>query len=66
MLARLYLKNKPGIFIRAHTPSLLEAEVGGFSSNASPGKSTRPYMKNKLKAKGLGECSNGGTLAYQA
>jgi hypothetical protein len=31
-----------------------EVEVGGLWSEAGPGKSLRPYLKNKPKAKGLG------------
>jgi hypothetical protein len=30
-------------------PSTLEVEVGGSRSEASPGKSSNPYQKNKLK-----------------
>jgi hypothetical protein len=40
-----------------HTPIITatqEAEVGGLQSKASPGKSKRSYLENKLKAKGLG------------
>jgi hypothetical protein len=31
-----------------------EIEIGGLQSEASPGKSIRPYLKNKLKQQGLG------------
>jgi hypothetical protein len=31
---------------------MLEAQVGGLLSEASPGKSSRPYLKNKLKQEG--------------
>jgi hypothetical protein len=31
-----------------------EVKVGGSGSEASLGKSVKPYLKNKLKAKGLG------------
>jgi hypothetical protein len=36
-------------------PAAWEAEMGGSQSEASSGKSRGPYLKNKLKAKGLGE-----------
>jgi hypothetical protein len=39
-----------------------EAEVRGLGSKASMGKSVRPYLKNKLKTKGLGCDSSDGTL----
>jgi hypothetical protein len=32
----------------------LEAEIGGSQSEATLDKSLRPYLKNKLRAKGLG------------
>jgi hypothetical protein len=32
-----------------------EAEITGSLSEVSLGKSMRPYMKNKLKQKGLGK-----------
>jgi hypothetical protein len=35
------------------TPATQEAEVGGSWSKARTSKSMRPYLKNKLKAKGL-------------
>jgi hypothetical protein len=35
-------------------PALREVEVGGSQSEASLSKSLRPYLKNKLRAKGLG------------
>jgi hypothetical protein len=35
-------------------PDTREAEVGGSQSESGPGKSVRPYLINKLKAKGLG------------
>jgi hypothetical protein len=35
------------------TPATLEAEVGGSPSETTPGKSTRSYLKKKLKTKGL-------------
>jgi hypothetical protein len=34
-----------------------EVEVGGLQSEAHPGKSTRFYLKNKLKQKGWGYVS---------
>jgi hypothetical protein len=34
-------------------PATWEAEVEGVMATASPGKSETPYLKNKLKAKGL-------------
>jgi hypothetical protein len=37
--------------------SYLEAEAGGLRSKASLGKRTRSYLRNKLKAKGLGGSS---------
>jgi hypothetical protein len=36
-------------------PDTWEAEVGGFKSECSQGKSVRPYLKNKLKAKRTGD-----------
>jgi hypothetical protein len=35
-------------------PAIQEAEVGEWSSMVHPHKSTRLYLKNKLKTKGLG------------
>jgi hypothetical protein len=35
-------------------PVTQEAEVGESQSEASLGKSMRPYLENKIKAKGLG------------
>jgi hypothetical protein len=35
-------------------PAIQKVEVGELQSNAGPGKNRRPYLKNKLKAKGLG------------
>jgi hypothetical protein len=35
-------------------PATQEVEVGGLWSEATLGKRTRPYMKNKLKTKELG------------
>jgi hypothetical protein len=32
-------------------PATQEAEVGGSQSKSSSGRSTRPYLKNKLKAR---------------
>jgi hypothetical protein len=40
-------------------PATWEVEVGGLRSEAGPDKSMRPYLKNKLGAKGL-RCSSGG------
>jgi hypothetical protein len=38
-------------------PTTQEAEAGRSKSKPCPGKSARPYLKNKLKkAKGLGTC----------
>jgi hypothetical protein len=34
-------------------PSILEVKVGGFWSEAGQGKSERPYLRNKVIAKGL-------------
>jgi hypothetical protein len=34
-------------------PATWEAEVGGLQSEASPGKSMRPYLKNKPESKRL-------------
>jgi hypothetical protein len=33
------------------TPAIWEAEIRGSRSEASWGKNTRPYLKNKLKGK---------------
>jgi hypothetical protein len=52
--ARLYLKNRPGIMVHHSNPSYSEGEGRGTMVQAGPGKSTRPYLNNKLKAKGLG------------
>jgi hypothetical protein len=41
-----------------------ETDVGGSQSQASLGKSMRPYVKNKLTAKMFG--SNGSVLFKQA
>jgi hypothetical protein len=35
-------------------PTTQEVEIGGSQYNLDPDKSRRPYMKDKLKAKGLG------------
>jgi hypothetical protein len=35
-------------------PATWEVEVGGWLFEAGSDKSSRPYLKNKLKAKGLG------------
>jgi hypothetical protein len=35
-------------------PATWKTDVGGSQPYASLGKSARPYLKNKLKAKGLG------------
>jgi hypothetical protein len=35
-------------------PAIQEVEVGESQSKAGLGKSTRPYLKNKLKAKRTG------------
>jgi hypothetical protein len=36
-------------------PDIQQVEVGGLRLDASPGKvSAKPYLKNNLKAKGLG------------
>jgi hypothetical protein len=35
-------------------PATPEAEAGGSQSEARPGKNTRPYLKNRLNAKGCG------------
>jgi hypothetical protein len=35
-------------------PTTWEVEVGGFCFKTGQRKSVRPYLKNKLKAKGLG------------
>jgi hypothetical protein len=35
-------------------PAAQEEEVGGLQSEASQCKSARPYLKNKLKEKGVG------------
>jgi hypothetical protein len=40
-------------------PATQEAEVGISWSEAGVGKSMRPYLKNKLKAKGLEYGSSG-------
>jgi hypothetical protein len=45
------LENK--LSVVAFTPTTKEAEIGGLQSKASLGKSTRPYLKNKQKTKGL-------------
>jgi hypothetical protein len=34
-----------------------EMEIGGSQTDAYPRKNTIPYLKNKLKAKGLGHGS---------
>jgi hypothetical protein len=34
-------------------PATGEEKVGGSQLKASPAKKVRPYLKNKLKAKGL-------------
>jgi hypothetical protein len=34
-------------------PATGEMQVGASRTEGSPGKSLRPYLKNKLKAKGL-------------
>jgi hypothetical protein len=39
--------------ITAVIPSTQEVEVEGWCSEPSQDKSIRPYLKNKLKAKGL-------------
>jgi hypothetical protein len=38
-------------------PATWEAEVGEWRAMTSPDHSMRPYLKNKLKAKGLGHGS---------
>jgi hypothetical protein len=47
------------------TPAIQELEVGRSQSEAGPGKSVRSYLKQKLKAKGLGNSSNSRALAWQ-
>jgi hypothetical protein len=44
-----------GLFMVTHACNLAdwEVEVVGLWSEAGPGKSTRPYMKNNLNLKGL-------------
>jgi hypothetical protein len=53
-LVRPYLKIKLGKVAHAVVPAMQEAEIGRLQSKADLGKSMRPYLKNKLKAKGLG------------
>jgi hypothetical protein len=55
-LVRACLKNKLGVVVHACNsviPATWEAEVGGLQSEASPGKSMRPYLKNKPESKRL-------------
>jgi hypothetical protein len=61
-LAKPYLKNK-----LVYIPEILatqEAEVGESLSKANLGKSTRPYLENKLKQKGWGHGSRGRVLGF--
>jgi hypothetical protein len=44
-------------------PASWEANVGGSQSEATMGKSRKPYLKNKQEAKGLGCVSSGRVLA---
>jgi hypothetical protein len=47
-------------------PAIREMEMGRLRSEASLGKSARPYLKNKLKSKkGWGCGSSGRVLAQQ-
>jgi hypothetical protein len=47
-----YVKNKPGVVVHNYNPSYMGRR--GLWSKTSPSKSRRPYLKNKLEAKGLG------------
>jgi hypothetical protein len=54
-LTILYLKHIPQEWWHMPVVSVTwEAKVGGSLSEVSYGKHARPYLKNKLKAKGLG------------
>jgi hypothetical protein len=46
---------QPGMVVHLGmvTPAILEVEVRGSQSKNCLGKSTRPYLKNKLKQKDL-------------
>jgi hypothetical protein len=62
-LTRWYLKSKLGVVA---IPVIPAYEGGGGRRIPVPGwscKSMRPYLKNKLKEKGLGTCSSGKALA---
>jgi hypothetical protein len=48
------IKVGQGKVVHFCNPSYLEGRMGESRSEASLGKSTRPYLKNKLKA-GLGD-----------
>jgi hypothetical protein len=53
---RIYLKNKPGMVVYTYNPSYWgDTEVRGSQSEASLGKVRMiPYLKNKVKTKGMG------------
>lgn len=55
-------KKKTRLGIVTHTANPASQEAETISDWGQPGKTTRPYLKNKLKGKG----SSGGTLAWQA
>jgi hypothetical protein len=48
-LVRPCLKSKPGMMIHTCNTSYLGREVVVLESKVCPGKSMRPYLKNKLK-----------------
>jgi hypothetical protein len=51
-LARLYLKNNPGMVYMLVIPVTWAVEVGGlWSQVAFCGQSTKPYLRNKFKSK---------------
>jgi hypothetical protein len=62
---RSYLKNKSSVVTYAYNPSYLGGRVERIISEAFQGKSTRPYIKSKPKAKGLEYHSSGRVLASQ-
>jgi hypothetical protein len=54
-VARLYLKNKPGMVSISIIPTTWEIEVRESQFKVSQGKvSTRSYLKKKIKAKRTG------------
>jgi hypothetical protein len=53
-LVRSYLKNKIGLLWHTYNSSYMGGRNRRILSEASPAKNLRPYLKNKLKPKGLG------------